>query len=376
MTTRTILFLVTEDWYFASHRLPLAAAAVAAGYRVVVAARVQRHEAALRAAGCEVVPLRWRRSGDGPLQHALAIREIAALYRALRPDLVHHVALKPVVFGSIAARLSGVRRVVNAIAGLGFLASAKGVMARPVALALRLALRSLLGAKGAVTILQNPDDRAALVDGGIVHPSRTVLIRGSGVDLRAFTPAPTGAEAPLVVLVGRMLWTKGVGEFVEAATRLRAEGEKARFVLVGEPDADNPDAIARAQLQSWIDAGAVEWWGYRADIPQVLAGADVACLPSYREGVPKSLLEAAAAGLPLVATDAPGCREVVRPGENGLLVPVRDAEALAGALRTLLADRALRERLGRRSREIAEAEFSDQAVAAATLEVYRELLAR
>jgi glycosyltransferase involved in cell wall biosynthesis len=178
-----------------------------------------------------------------------------------------------------------------------------------------------------------------------------------------------------VVLSARLLWAKGVGDFVAASRLLRHQGAVARFVLVGQPDPGNPDSISRQQLQMWCDAGDVEWWGFRRDMPAVFDDADAVCLPSrYGEGVPKVLLEAAACGLPMVVTDSPGCREVVRQGENGLLVPVGDIEALATALRRLIEDGALRERMGRRGREIAEAEFSDAQVAAATLRVYRDLL--
>ncbi len=374
MASRTILFLVTEDWYFASHRLPLATAALSAGYRVIVATRVQRHEAVLRKAGCEVIHLRWRRSGDGALDHARAIASLIALYRKVRPDLVHHVALKPVVFGSLAARAAGIKAVVNAVAGMGNLGGASGWAAKVLRGGLNLALRSVLDGEGTRVIFQNPDDREEFVRAGLVKPSRTVLVRGSGVDLRLFQPTARTAAVPVILLPGRMLGTKGVREFVMAAAQLQSENVQARFILMGDRDPDNTDSIPDEQLRSWNTSGVVEWWGFREDVPAALAQVDIACLPSYREGTPKSLLEAAAAGLPIVTTDVPGCREVVRQGDNGFLVPARDAGALAEVLRTLITDRSLRERMGSRSRAIAEAEFSDQAVATATLAVYRDLL--
>lgn len=374
MASRTLLFLVTEDWYFASHRLPLAEAAVRAGYRVLVATRVQRHELLLREAGCEVIPLRWRRSGDGLLDHAKAVGELIALYRKVRPDLVHHVALKPVVFGSIAARAAGIGAIVNAVAGMGNLGGASGWATPALRISLNFALRAVLDGARTRVIFQNPDDRNDFIRAGIVNPDRTVLIRGAGVNLRLFKPSARTGQFPVVLLPGRMLKTKGVREFVEAAGRLHQEGVKARFVLVGDRDPANADSIPQEQLEAWDATGLVEWWGFRKDVPAVVSEADIVCLPSYREGLPKALLEAAAAGLPIVTTDVPGCREVVRHGDNGLLVPARDAAALADALRILIADRPLRERMGRRSRAIAEAEFSDEAVACATLAIYRELL--
>jgi glycosyltransferase involved in cell wall biosynthesis len=201
-----------------------------------------------------------------------------------------------------------------------------------------------------------------------------VLIRGAGVDLDRFVPAPPRKGPVIIVLASRMLWDKGVREFVDAARLLRARGVAARCVLVGTPDAGNPSAVAEAQLNDWQERGDVEWWGHRDDMPRVLAQAHVVCLPSYREGLPTILIEAAAAGLPLVATDVPGCREVVHPGVNGLLVPARDAASLAAAMATLAADETLRLRYGRQSRRLAEAEFGIGRVSLATLDLYASLI--
>ena len=374
MASQTLLFLVTEDWYFASHRLPLARAAVREGFRVKVAARVQRHENSIRDAGCEIIPLRWRRSGNGPGAHLRAIAELVSVYRAERPAIVHHVALKPIVFGSIAARVAGVPAIVNAVAGFGSLGGAKGWRAHVTRTALNVALRALLDGGRSRVIVQNPEDRDTLIRRGFAEPARIALIRGAGVDLRAFTPGPRMGAPPKVVLCARMLRSKGIEEFVYAANQLRAESVAARFILVGDRDADNFDSIPREQLRTWHESGIVEWRGFVSDMPAVLSGADIACLPSHGEGLPKALLEAAAAGLPIVATNVPGCREIVRHGDNGFLVPPRDRRALTDALRELIRHECLRRDMGERSRAIAEAEFSDETVADATLTVYRELL--
>lgn len=371
----TLLFLVTEDWYFVSHRLPLARAAVTAGYRVVVATRVGSHGAIIAAAGCEVVPIGLRREGRSPLGEVRAIVELVRLYRSVRPVLVHHVALKPVMYGSVAARFGGRPRIVNALAGLGFVFTGESWRSRLLRPLVQLAFRLVLAPPGSVVLFQNPDDRAFLVSRGLVAMDQTVVIRSSGVDLTEFKVLPEPEGIPVVLLPARMLFDKGVGEFVEAARELRADGIEARFVLVGGEDAANPAAIPRSQLDAWRASGVVEWWGHQSDMPTALGKASLVCLPSYREGLPKALLEAAAVGRALVTTDVPGCREVVRPGVNGLLVPARDAARLAAALRDLLLDPSRRKAMGAEARAIVEQEFSTDRVNGAILNLYARLLA-
>ena len=366
-----LLFLVTEDWYFVSHRLPLAVAAKEAGFDVAVATREGRQADVIRGAGIRLIPFTLSRRGGHPF------REVAALwflYRREKPDLVHHVALKAVMFGALAAWLARVPAQVNAVAGLGWLfTSSDGVvrLARPV---LRWIIARLLSRPHSLAIVQNPEDGSLLERSG-VPAMRLRLIRGAGVDTRIFRPVTPPPGPVCIVLVARMLWDKGVGEFVEAARRLTEAGVAARFVLVGDPDPANPASVPESTLRSWRGQHGVEWWGRREDMPAVLQAAHIACLPSYREGLPKSLLEAAACGLPIVTTDAPGCREVVRDGMNGLLVPVRDAVALAAALKKLIDDAALRRRMGEQSRLRAESEFGLETVIAQTLAVYREVCA-
>lgn len=368
-----LLFLVTEDWYFCSHRLPLARAAKAAGYEVIVATRVGRHGEAIVAEGFKLIPIGLRRSSHNPLRELFAIAEIAAIYRRERPDIVHHVALKPVLYGSLAARLARVPGVVNALAGMGYVFSSATLKARLLRPLVVGAFRLLLGARNSLLILQNPDDRRMLVDSGVADAQRTRLIRGSGVDIGSFMPTPEPGGIPVVMLPSRMLQDKGVMEFVEAARLLRQRGVVARFVLVGDSDSENSAAIPDTQLEAWHKDGVIEWWGRCENMPEVLAQAHIVCLPSYREGLPKVLLEAAACGRPLVATDVPGCREIVIDGSNGLLVPPRDREALASAIGRLLAAPELRAKMGKRGRELAETDFSVDQVVRQTLAVYREL---
>ena len=365
-----LLFVVTEDWYFVSHRLALAVAAQAAGFEVAVATRVRRHGQAIGAAGIRVVPLELARGYGSPLGE---IRVLARLYRQERPDIVHHVALKPILYGTVAARMARVPTQVNAVAGLGWLfTSTKGVM-RLIRPAVRWVLATLLRARGSLSIVQNPDDRAWLLHSHVPE-SRIRLIRGAGVDTTLFSPIPEPAGAVCTVLAARMLWDKGVGEFVEAARLLRQAGVQARFALVGDPDPDNPASIPEATLRSWQEKDGVEWWGRRDDMPDVYRAAHIVCLPSYREGLPKVLLEAAACGRPLVTTDAPGCREVVRDGDNGIVVPPRDPTSLARAIGKLIQDKTLRQTMGNRAREIVLKDFSAEQIVRETLGVYRELL--
>jgi glycosyltransferase involved in cell wall biosynthesis len=367
-----LLFLVTEDWYFASHRLPLAVAAKQAGFEVAVACRVGRDRSRIEASGIRVLPLaRFRRESTSPLSVLAATREITALYRRERPDIVHHVALKPVLLGSVAAWLAGLPRMVNAVAGLGWLFTSQSLGARLLGRLIARVFRLLLNRSQ--VIVQNPDDRNFLQRLG-VRAGHLNLIRGAGVDMHAFAPRPEPEGRPLVILASRLLWNKGVGEFVDAARELHKQGIQARFALVGEPDYANPAAIPKSRLAEWQGEGVVEWWGRRDDMPQVLAQAHVVCLPSfYGEGIPKVLIEAAAAGRPIVTTDTPGCREIVRNGENGLLVPVKSAESLASALRSLIENPELRARMGQCGRKIAMAEFSLEKINAETLAVYQDL---
>lgn len=368
-----LIYVVTEDWYFVSHRLPLAESARAAGFDVAVATRERRHGDQIRRAGIRLIPLQLSRRGGNPLRELSALWRI---YRRERPDIVHHVALKAVLFGAIAARLAGVPAQVNAVAGLGWLVGSTRWPGHQARQLIGRVLATQLNRPGSLTIVQNPEDRRRLERAGTAtHHLR--LIRGAGVDLLRFTPAATPPPGPVrVVLVARMLWPKGVGEFVDAARALAGTGVDARFVLVGTPDDGNPSSIPEATLRHWDRAGVVQWMERREDVADVLRSAHIACLPSaYGEGIPKSLIEAAACGLPIVTTDAPGCREVVTHGVNGLLVPVGDATALAAALRELIADPAVRERMGAESRRRAEREFGLEAVTSQTLALYGELAA-
>jgi glycosyltransferase involved in cell wall biosynthesis len=366
--TRRLLYVVNDAGYFASHRLALGLAARAAGWEVHVATAPGPGQDRIRAAGLHAHSVPITRAGVRPDREIAAVIALARLYRQVRPDLVHLVALKAIVLGGLAARLAPVPALVAAFAGFGHVASAPGWRG----LILRGVLRTILPLavpRRARVIAQNPDDRDKIA--GVLGGRRDIaLIRGVGIDLARFRPAPEPAGPVTVVLASRMLKSKGVGEFAAAARQLKAAGSAARFILAGEPDAGNPATLTRAQLAAWADDGAVEWIGFCDDVPALLARSHIVCLPSYGEGLPLGLLEAAAAGKPIVSTDVSGCREVVRQGDNGILVPARDARALAAALERLIGDATLRARFGERSREIAEQEFDERRAIAATLAIY------
>ena len=375
MSVGRLLFVANEVGFFLSHRLPLACAARNAGYEVHVAAPEGAGTEHVRANKFPFHPIPMSRKGISPLAEMGSMIAMYRLYRKLLPDIVHHVTIKPVLYGGLMARLARVRAVVSAVTGLGFVFVSRGFRMRMLRAGVKVAYRLALDHANSRVIFQNPDDRDLFVKERLLSASRAVLIKGSGVDMAHFRPSPELEGAPLVVLAARMLWDKGIGEFIEAVHKLRSEDVDARFVLVGASDLGNPAAVPESQLRTWHSEGVVEWWGQRNDMSYVLAQAHIVCLPSYREGLPKVLIEAAASGRPIVATDVPGCREITINDENGLLVRPRDVASLATALRRLIEDGDLRKRFGMRGREIAVAGFSIERVVDETLTVYRDLLA-
>jgi glycosyltransferase involved in cell wall biosynthesis len=297
------------------------------------------------------------------------------LYRRLRPTLVHHICLKPALDGGIAARIAGVPAVVTTLAGLGHLFTTRTVKTRVVRSIVERGLRFAFRHRSSRVIFQNRTDCDYMLAKGIVRRDSAVVIRSSGVNVSTFKPEPEPDGPPVVLMACRLLWAKGVGDFVAAARTLRARGVEARFVLLGEPDHGHPSAVPLRTIEKWHDTGDVEWLGWRHDIPAMIASSHLVCLPSsYGEGVPRILLEAAASGRPVIGTDSPGCREVVRHGQNGLLVPAGDSEALADAMARLIENPSLRATMGSCGREISVDEFSLDKVLAAYLAVYRVLL--
>ncbi|NUO83393.1 glycosyltransferase family 4 protein [candidate division KSB1 bacterium] len=371
---RRLLFVVTEDWYFCSHRLALARAARDAGYDVWVATRVDQHEQKILAQGFQLVPLQMERSSLSLRSQWRALRELTRVYREVKPDIVHHVALKPVLLGAMAAQRAKVPAVVNALAGLGFVFASESLQARALRPLIRMWFRRVLNRGNARLILQNPDDVRMFIDNKLITAERIVMIRGSGVDVRHYHVLPEPQGKLTVALVARMLRDKGIVELVEAARLLHSQGRNVRVILAGGLDELNPSCLAEEEIRAWEREGLVEWWGEVEDVRTVWAQAHLAVLPSYREGLPKCLLEAAACGRALLATDVPGCREIVRDETNGLLVPVRASAPLARAMWRLLEDEERRARMAQASRRLVVEEFSQEKVTIETLALYEKLL--
>lgn len=369
-----LLYLITEDWYFWSHRLDLARAARDAGFDVTIATRVTDHGKQIQGEGFHLIPISLFRRSRNPLRELRAIAELVGVYRCVRPHLVHHVAMKPILYGSLAAWVVQVPATLNAFAGLGYLFTNSERQRGGLHWLMTVALRAVIGRSGSTVLFQNEADRDELVQTGIVRLSHTRVIAGSGIDVTAFSVKPSPQGTPLVVLPSRMLWDKGVGEFVQAARELKGKGVDARFVLVGRCDEDNPADIGSEQLARWVGEGMIEWWGHRNDMLAVYEGATLVVLPSYREGLPKVLLEAAACGKAIIATDVPGCRDIVKDGVNGVLVPPRDSSILAMSIANLLLDPHTREAMGVRSREMAVAKWAGPRISEQVLGLYHELL--
>jgi glycosyltransferase involved in cell wall biosynthesis len=368
-----LLYVVTEDWFFLSHRLPMARAAQAAGFEVHVATNVADGAAAIAREGFVLHPVRFARGRLAPLATLATIRALRRLHRELTPDLVHHVALQATILGSLAALgLPGAR--VNAMTGFGYAFISDSTKARVVRAIIGTLLRVLLDRARNVALVQNPDDRALLLGLGIAA-ERIVLIPGSGVDVDRLEPTPEPPGAVTLGFVGRLLDDKGIRVLVAAHRLLRAKGLAVELLIAGTPDPANPASVSEAEAEAWGRAPGIAWLGHVDDIATIWARAHIAVLPSRREGLPKSLLEAAACGRPMVATDVPGCREIAIAGETGLLVPPDDPPALAAAIETLARAPELRARFGRAARRLAEERFAANAIGRAVAELYVRLAA-
>ena len=378
-----IIFFANTEWHLFNFRLTLAKALQAQGHEVLLISPPGEYGARLQALGFRWEPLPMDRKSLNPLQELRLLAYLWRLYRREQPALAHHFTIKCVVYGSVAALLARVPARVNAVTGMGYVFTNDALKARLLRPVVRGLMKLVLNGPGARLILQNPDDMTAFDKGGLARPALTRLVKGSGVDLTRFVPRaqPAHAEQVIhqahptrVVLAARLLWDKGIAEYVEAARQLKAKGLPIRFLLAGAPDPGNPAAIPQATLNGWQAEGLVELLGHVSDMAALFASADMVVLPSYREGLPKSLIEAAACALPLVTTDAPGCREVVTHEVDGLLVPVKDATALANAIERLHQDPALARQLGQAARARALREFDERIVIRQTLAVYGELL--
>jgi glycosyltransferase involved in cell wall biosynthesis len=362
-----IILFANTDWYLYNFRLSLARELRTHGHEVILLSAPGPFQNLLQEGGFQWVSFPLSRQGINPFYELETLWRLTRLYRRLNPDIVHHFTIKPVLYGSMAAHVLRIPGIINSITGLGHVF----IDPEPVTRLLRRLAGWLyrINLRGTEVIFENPEDHKIFIEWGFIKPEQGHLILGTGVDLDKFRPTAKENNPPIVLFSSRMLITKGVLEYVDAIRILKKKGIMARFALAGKADPGNPASIPDEQIEAWKRSNLVEWWGWQDNMPSALARTDIFCLPSYREGVPNALLEATACGLPIVTTDTPGCRDVVTHGVNGLLVPVKNAQAIADALETLIKDPGLRHRMGNAGRKVA-VNFSNIKINQETLAVY------
>jgi len=373
---KRLLFVISEDWYFVSHRLSLAKAAIKLGYEVALLSHFTNHRKVIEDAGIKIIEWPLNRSSRNPFQELAAIKSIFSSIRQFRPDIIHSVAMKPVIYSSIASLFTGLDNRIFALAGLGFVFTSNKRSAKLMRPFLEIAFRLLFKGNKTRLILQNPEDQQALLLAGVIKSKNIRLIRGAGVDIKSFSVNTIPTDISIISLPARMLWAKGIQDFIDCSQKINKDNTIARFVLVGTPDEQNPDSISKQKLTEWNKNSVIEWWGYQSDMPNVFHQSTIVCLPtSYGEGLPKSLLEAASCGRPIVTYDVPGCREIVIDGYNGILVKPKSVTGLVNAISQLINDSELCVKMGKNGRKLVEKHFTQEKIAEETIAVWEELLA-
>lgn len=370
---KSILFVVNSPNFFLSHRLPLAIAAKKAGYEVHIATASGHGVSKIKSKGLIHHSIPFERSGQNIFFDFLTFISLIKLFRSVRPTLIHLVTIKPVIYGGIAARLVGIKSVIAAISGLGTVFIDKSFSGYLRQLFVFTFYRAAFKHCNFAVIFQNLDDKNVFIEKNLVKSDYCHIIRGSGVNLSEYSFIPEPDSIPIIVMASRLLKDKGVFEFVESAKILKKQGLKIIFRLIGESDSENKTSISQKLLKKWQSEDFVELLGYREDIADQYAKANIVCLPSYREGLPKSLIEAAACGRAVVTTDVPGCRDAITPGITGLLCSVKDADNLAITIKTLIDDPNMRREMGRAGRELAQAEFAIEYIVNKHLDLYSRL---
>ncbi|MDX9687532.1 glycosyltransferase family 4 protein [Halopseudomonas formosensis] len=373
---KKLLFVVNDLDFFISHRLAVAREAVAQGYIVsVISAPASLSSVQqLKNCGMDFYSIRITRSGKNPFVELFSLFSLIWMFWKMRPDIIHLVTIKPVLYGGIASIFSPVKSVVAAVSGLGFVFMNGGSRESALRHLVEVLYRFALGKKRLKVIFQNPDDRDLLVNIKAITLDQVEMIRGSGVDLSLFDAKSEPQGLPVVCFAARLLRDKGIYEFINAARILRNKGVLARFVVAGDIDPGNPTSVSAGDLERWRDEGAVEVLGYQRDIAALFSSVNLVVLPSYREGLPKVLIEAAAAGRAVVTTDVPGCRDAIEPDVTGLLVPAKNAELLAEAIEKLVVDDLLRKAMGAAGRDLAEREFGIEKVIERHLDIYAKVV--
>ncbi|WP_133512492.1 glycosyltransferase family 4 protein [Candidatus Thiosymbion oneisti] len=369
-----VLFFANTDWYLYNFRLGLARFLRERGTEVVMMSPYGAYGPRIEAAGFRWFPLPMDRRSLNLISELTLLRQISEVFRTEKPDVIHNFTIKCVVYSSLVARWLGISRRINAVTGLGHVFISDSPQARLLRPLVKSLLRFALGGSGSRLILQNPDDVRLFTALGLVGAERIRLIRSSGVDTLHFTPFERERDGPFrVLLASRLLWEKGIREYIVAAERLGSRVRGVEFLLAGVSDPGNPAAVPEADIAQWDEAGVVKVLGHVEDMARLMHTVDLVVLPSYREGAPKGLIEAAAMGLPIITTDAPGCREVVDDGVNGFLVPVGDATALSDRIEYLLNTSDVCRRFGAAGRKKVLEEFDERIVFRKTYAVYQEL---
>jgi glycosyltransferase involved in cell wall biosynthesis len=371
-----IIFTINVDWFFLSHRLPIATEALKNGAEVWVITANTGHKQEIESYGFKFIDFPFTRRGTNIFKEATNLPRLYNLYRKIKPDLVHHVSIKPVIYGSIVARILKKIKVINAVTGMGF-AFSDDDKATGINTIVKRAYRIALNNRNVRVVFQNEVDRDVFIQKGLVKQVQTVLIQGSGVDTQVYKPSVfsiAGADL-IVLLASRMIWDKGIKEFVKAAEIVKKEIPNVRFILAGKADNGNPNVVPVETLREWERQNKIEWLGHHEDMVSLLQKATIVTLPTYYpEGVPKILIEAASSGRPIITTNRPGCRDIVRHGENGILIPEKDTHALADAILMLLNNPELRESYGKNGRQLVIDQFSEEKVVSETMNLYDELL--
>ena len=376
MKKTKLLIVVNELWFFYSHRLPLALGALKEGFDVYIIANGDKDlEKKVSSLGLKFREVPFSRSSINPFKEFRVLISLFRIYRKIAPDITHHVTIKPIIYGGIAARIVKTKSVVNSISGLGHVFISQGFVSKVRKAIVKTLYRNLFKHDNVRAILQNPEEREILSKYNIIGFDRSFLIRGAGVDLETFIPVVEPPGPVVVTLAARMIWEKGVGVYIDAIKILKNKGIKAKFILAGGVDYDYPGFIKKSVLDNWHESGVVTWVGHHNNVSKLYQESHIVCLPSfYSEGVPKSLIEAAACGRPIVTTDKPGCREIVIDNFNGLLVRPCDAESLAHALEILIKNKNLRIKYGKNGRQLASDDFEVGSVVKSTLNVYADVM--
>lgn len=371
---KKILFFVSEDWYFCSHRLDLAKDAIQNGFEVSLVTRVTNDADRIRNAGINLIPININRSQINVFSDIKILIELFKVIKEIEPDLMHNVAVKPVILGSFISVFFKKMHVINALGGLGFVFSSDNIKAKLLKPIVQFLFKLLLGMKSSHLIVQNKDDYQFFKDNILIAESNLSLLKGAGIDNKYYQPLPEPAGIFKATLLARMLVDKGVLEFVDAAKILKNKGVACELVLVGDPDPSNPASIDIAQLRKWDESKLITWKGFEPDIRSIWASSHLSVLPSYREGLPKSLLESAACGRAIVTTNVPGCREIVIDGVNGLLVTPKSGSELAVAIETLVKDETLRKSMAIAGRKLIDNELSSEIIHKKTIDLYKTII--